>query len=152
MIPVAIGFGTLALGLGAFALWLAGGRWFAAAGLALGLLVAYVGLVETMSRPKPVGLEFTNRYANTAKIIAYQFAEPDAIYLWLELPGQPEPRSYVVPWSIDTAEKMRGVIEGAAGEAIVIEQPFQHSWHERESLPMHPDPQPMLPSKPGYKR
>src|SRR5688500_14594885 len=70
---------------------------------ALFLPLGYAALVDLLSRPKPVSAAWWERRAaeRDATVLAGRIQEDEAIYLWLELPGTPEPRAYRLPWDRD---------------------------------------------------
>ncbi len=87
---------------------------------------AYLAGTELLGQPKPLRLAAFERGADSAEVIASTFIEGEAIYLWLRLPGAPEPRAYVMPWSQSAAEALYRA-EGEAeqtGAQVVLHEPF----------------------------
>ena len=79
----------------------------AAVGAAALLLASgYFGLVDLLSRPKPVRLAWVERGTEDATLLGSSFDEGKAIYLWLKLPNVDEPRAYNLPWDPAQAEAL----------------------------------------------
>lgn len=80
-------------------------------------------------------------------IVGVKMVEGEAIYILLDIAGG-EPRYYRLPWSIETAQKLQGAMEGAGedGEVGVRTPPFDPSLDELEPL-FYAHPQPALPEK-----
>ena len=57
------------------------------------LPVAYAGLLDLLSKPKPVALEWWLQRAEAATVLGSSIREDEGIYLWLQLDGVPEPRA-----------------------------------------------------------
>jgi len=89
--------------------------------------VAYLGLMELLSKPKPVSHEWFKRAATKAVVLGIHFEEGTAIHLWLRLLDANAPRAYVLPWNSKLAEKLEDAFEDAlANNAVMfIEAPFQ---------------------------
>src|SRR3546814_15454178 len=77
--------------------------------------LVYGGATELLSRPKPLRLEW--RDAGKAEVVSAMPIEDEAIYLWLSMPDEREPRAYVLPWSRD-----------AIGRASCRERVGQYVW------------------------
>ena len=73
---------------------------------ALFMPAAYVGVIELLSRPKPVTLEWLRQGTSEATVLGTRIDENTAIHVWLELPGEDEPRAYVLPWNRSLAERI----------------------------------------------
>ena len=43
-----------------------------------------------------------------------------SIYLWLRIAGALEPRSYVIPWNLQLAEKLEDAVEAAVRKKSTI--------------------------------
>ncbi len=69
--------------------------------------VVYVQSIEMLSKPKPMSFEWYERNEAKAVLIGITLDEGKAIYMWLQLPGSPEPRNYEVPWNLRLAENWR---------------------------------------------
>lgn len=127
------------------ALWLKVGA-IATAGV---LMVAiYLGLNGMMSRPKPMSLEWYRASAEDANVIAATMIEGEAIYLWLRVPQDSEPRSYRMPWSEEAARQLAEAQHAAEsnGREVMMRKPFQ-SMQGAERPIFYPEPQPPLPAK-----
>lgn len=125
----------------------------AAAALLLGS--GYFGLADLLSRPKPVRLAWAERAAQDAVVLASAYAEGKAIYLWLKLPNDDEPRAYSLPWSTAEAEsldqaKREATTNGRAG-FVRVRQPFGEagSGDQVEQLMFYAPAQPAPPPKSG---
>jgi len=141
-----------AIGLGFLVVW--SRRRFALRVTATTLSVVLVGLfgasiVELLGRPKPVRLEWAERQGAEAEVLGSRLVEGKAIYLWLGLPGEPEPRAYVLPWNLETAKELQKALEEAEknGGQTRARLPFEKSWEKREPK-FYALPQPKLPDKP----
>ena len=62
------------------------------------LPLGYASLVDLLSKPKPVEMEWWASGAAEAEVLASRLVEGAGIYLWLQLPDIAEPRAYVLPW------------------------------------------------------
>lgn len=142
-----------AVGLGFLAVW--SRRGLAPRLAAVALSVALVGLigasvVELLGRPKPTRMEWVQRKGAEADVLGSRMVEGQAIYLWLGLPGQPEPRAYVLPWNMEVAKELQKALEEAAknGSQARAQLPYEFSWEKREPK-FYALPQPKLPDKPA---
>jgi len=115
---------------------------------ALFLPLAYASLVELLSKPKPVDLEWWLVDAAEAEVLASRLVEDEGIYLWLQLPEVSEPRAYVLPWDRATAEQLQEALREAErqGNGVQMRLPFEPSLDDLESK-FHAQPQPALPPK-----
>ncbi len=88
--------------------------------------IAYVELVEMLSKPKPISFEWFERSAEQAIVLGVSLHEGKAIYMWLRLEDSMEPRYYQLPWRQKLAEKLEDAIEDAiAGRSsVIITKPF----------------------------
>ncbi len=116
--------------------------------VALLLPVTYVSLVELLSRPKPVTLEWRQGELAEAKVIGADLREGEAIFVWLRLPDVVEPRAYVLPWDQKLAEQLHGAQRDAAsrGTAVHVKHLFQNSV-DRQPPKFYALPQPAHPPK-----
>jgi hypothetical protein len=108
MIATAVVFALL---LGAFIFAVLPHAGLARRALSTGLFVALIALVygggiEMLGRPKPMRLEWRPLSAD-AKVLGALPVENQAIYLWVEVPDASEPRSYVLPWSLEQAQQLQ---------------------------------------------
>jgi hypothetical protein len=91
--------GALAALLGLIAIWAPRRVWIKITALtttALFLLVGYVSLVDLLSRPKPVDMEWAHANAADAAVLGVHMEEDKAIYLWLGFTRRP-PSSCTTP-------------------------------------------------------
>lgn len=126
----------------------------AAIGLA-GLLMAtgYAAFVELLGRPKPAAMEWFAGRAKDARVVAARFREGKAIYLWLELDGERQPRAYVLPWSLAQARRLQEAMREAQanGTGVRMRRPFAGQG-ERADRMFYAEPQRPLPPKPPDTR
>jgi hypothetical protein len=112
------------------------------------LPLAYASLVDLLSRPKPVGLEWWQSGAAEATVLGSLMQENQSIHLWLQLPGLAEPRAYVLPWNRETAEHLQEAQREAQqqGGDVRMRMPFEPSLDNLEPR-FYALPQPALPPK-----
>jgi hypothetical protein len=112
------------------------------------LPVSYTALVDLLSKPKPVDLEWWLSGAEEAEVLASRLVEDKAIYLWLQLPELAEPRAYVLPWDRASAEELQEAKREAEqqGGGVQMRLPFEPSLEDREPR-FYAQPQPALPPK-----
>jgi hypothetical protein len=145
---------SLVLGLYAFVGLPLGsrGRRAAVSGFfALLLAALFFGYSDMLGRPKSVRLEMLHTGTQEVTILGSYVLEGSGIYLWLQLPGTPEPRYYVLAWDEQIATALQRAIEENAahhGPGVVMQLPFERSWERRDPV-FHPLPQPKLPDKNG---
>ena len=98
------------------------------------LPVSYAALVDLLSKPKPVDLEWLQSDAAQAEVLASRLVEDEAIYLWLQLPDVAEPRAYVLPWDRGSAEQLQQAMREAEqnGGGVQMRLPFEPSLEVRE--------------------
>jgi len=137
--------------LAAISLWAP--RRLAIKGMALATTVlflplAYASLLDLLSRPKPIDLEWWLSHAEEATVLGSQLQEDQSIHLWLQLPDVAEPRAYVLPWNRDTAERLQQAQREAQqqGGDVRMRMPFEPSLDDREPQ-FYAPPQPALPPK-----
>lgn len=99
-------------------------------GVSLIYLGVSVGLAlylynQLLSQPRPISQEFFNS-AEEAVVLATHPRSGEAIYLWLQLPGNPQPAYYVMPWSGRAAEELEISQREARehGGRVVMNGPF----------------------------
>lgn len=134
-----------------FSVWAPRRLWFKLAAFAVALLflpTAYAGLSRLLSMPKPVELEWWHARAEEATVLASTFREGEAIYLWLQLHDNAEPRAYSLPWSRDLAEQLQAAQREASENQTQVQMrlPFEHSLDGQEPK-FYAMPQPQLPPK-----
>jgi hypothetical protein len=112
------------------------------------LPLAYASLLDLLSRPKPIDLEWWQSNAAEATVLGSQLQEERSIHLWLQLPNVVEPRAYVLPWNRDTAERLQQAQREAQqqGGGVRMRLPFEPSLDDREPQ-FYAPPQPALPPK-----
>jgi hypothetical protein len=112
------------------------------------LPLAYASLVDLLSRPKPVDLEWWQAGAEEATVLGSVLQENQGIHLWLQLPDVAEPRAYVLPWNRDTAERLQEAQREAQQQdgEVRMRLPFEPSLEDREPM-FYAQPQPALPPK-----
>jgi hypothetical protein len=149
MTALLIGFVTFTLALG-FYLWLClpkRGRW---TGVGLVAFIALLGVVwfggaDVLARPKPTHLEW--RQPGQAEIIAAKLQEDVAIYLWLILPDEAEPRSYVLPWDQEQAEQLLKAMREGQERGVMMHKPFRSNRSLENRPTFHPSPQEAPPPR-----
>ena len=105
--------------------------------LALALMaIGYMGLLELLGRPKPIELEWGLGNTQDAEVLAAEFHEGQAIYLWLRRDGAAEPLSYRLPWSLDQAKSLQEARRRAeaSGNATRMRRPFADHSEDDEPL------------------
>jgi hypothetical protein len=112
------------------------------------LPLAYASLVELLSKPKPVDLEWVLSGTTEAEVVASRLVENQGIYVWLQLPDVFEPRAYVLPWDRRNAEQLQQAMREAEqrGNGVAMRVPFEASLDDRERK-FYARPQPALPPK-----
>ena len=110
------------------------------------IAVVYGGGIELLGRPKPLRLEW--RDAADAQVLGALPVENQAIYLWLVTPASPEPRAYVLPWSVQAAQQLQDALSEAQanGTAVQMTLPFEASLDDRAPM-FYAMPQPAMPPK-----
>jgi hypothetical protein len=142
---------ALAATLGLISIWAPRRLAIKAAALAATMLflpLAYASLVELLSKPKPVDLEWWLSHAADAEVLASRLVENEGIYLWLQLVDVAEPRAYVLPWDRASAEQLQQALREAEqqGSGVQMRLPFEPSLDDREPK-FYALPQPALPPK-----
>jgi len=142
---------ALAATLGLISIWAPRRLAIKAAALAATMLflpLAYASLVELLSKPKPVDLEWWLSRAPDAEVLASRLVENEGIYLWLQLVEVAEPRAYVLPWDRASAEELQRALREAEqqGSGVQMRLPFEPSLDDREPK-FYALPQPALPPK-----
>ena len=149
-------YAGLALSMGALAtiavwsrrrmLWKTAAVTLTAATLALG----YLGYIDLLSQPKPLGLEI--RHLKRVDVISAVLREGKAIYLWLNVEG--EPRFYELPWNSVLALELQAAMREArqAGTGVgmrlqELEGNFEGSVENRKGQRFYPQPIPAPPEK-----
>lgn len=115
---------------------------------ALFIPVAYAGLADLLSRPKPVWLEWSWNPVAEATVLGADIQEGRGIYLWLRVPEADAPRAYVLPWDRDLAQQLQEARRDATRNrtGLHIRRPFETSLaHDRPVF--YATPQPALAAK-----
>lgn len=117
------------------------------------LPVSYAAFADLLSRPKPVALEWWQKRADEATVLGSHLREGHGVYLWLQVAGTAEPRSYRLPWDRQAAQELVEALREAEknGSGVVMRAPFEPSLDRRERR-FYAMPQPALPEKGGDDR
>lgn len=88
--------------------------------------MAYVGLTDLLSKPKPVRMEWALRAVQEAQVLGASAREGEGIFLWLEIHGVSEPRSYRMPWDRKMAEQLQAAMREAQNSrrGVRVRLPF----------------------------
>jgi hypothetical protein len=118
--------------------------------VAMILPAAYVTILDLLSRPKPVSLEWAARDLKEATVISAHLKEDDRIFLWLRVEGLDEPRYYVLPWDEQIAKQLYGAQRDAEtkGTEVRMNRPFARLKVESEMM-FYAAPQRAAPPKQG---
>ena len=128
-------------------------------------------MLTLMTGPKPHFLEL--RGGETA-LLAHDWVEGEAIYLWVRWPEEDAPRAYRLPWSEETAqqiEQAEQANEAQGGEMVVefqegiggetpmtaenetdVPYEFEFSLEHRQPPVIYALPQPKPPAKPATNK
>lgn len=112
--------------------------------------IGYLQLLEMLSRPKPVAYEWFRKDVEQAQLLGASFDEGRAIYLWLRIDKDVEPRYYVLPWKQEVAEKLEDLVDNALRNhaTIVLKEPFIRKFMENlGDLNANIVPPPLPPQK-----
>ncbi len=121
--------------------------------IALGLVAVllptgYFSLVELLSRPKPMMLEWSPPTKQDSTVLASQLQEGEAIYLWVVRHDTPEPRSYVLPWDEELARELHESKRKAARDGGAVRVRMQQAQQRIEGKRMfYVEPQRAPPAK-----
>ncbi|HZT18407.1 MAG TPA: hypothetical protein VFA23_03330 [Dongiaceae bacterium] len=149
MIASAVLF-ALILGLFVFLVLPYGRPWQRAISAAVFLVLVVVvfgGSVELLSRPKPLRLEW--RDTREAQVVSASLREGQGIYIWIEFDGSSEPRSYILPWNIKTAQQLQTAMRQgqARGTAVKMSMPGASAGLDDREPKFYAKPQQPLPDK-----
>jgi hypothetical protein len=125
-------------------------RFAALAAVVLFIPIGYLQLNELLARPKPIAFEWFRRNVEQAQLLGVSLDEGRAIYLWLRVDKDIEPRYYVMPWRQDTAEKLEELIDNALRRhaTIILKKPFIRKFMEdMGDLNANVVPPPLPPQK-----
>lgn len=112
--------------------------------------LGYLQLVELLARPKPIDFEWFRKDVEQAQVLGASLDEGRAIYLWLRVDKDIEPRYYVLPWRQQTAEKLEDLIDNAVrnNSTVILKQPFIRKFmHNLGDLNANIVPPPLPPHK-----
>ncbi len=112
------------------------------------LPTAYASVTDLLSRPKPIGLEWSEDIVKEADVLAARIDEGEGIYLWLQVTHVQEPRAYVLPWDEKLARQLHKALNKAEeqGADLRMRMPFKLSLDTEEPR-FYAAPQEALPSK-----
>lgn len=121
--------------------------------VALFAFVAFVpivlaAMVDLTGRLRPSTLEWLQRDAPEADVLAADVVPDKAIRLWLRLEPGGEPLAYALPWDQQTAQQLQDALrEGeGSGTGVKMRNPFEPTLDPREPR-FWAMPQPALPPK-----
>lgn len=141
----------LASALAGICIWSPRPLWLKVSALAIAVLflpVTYASVVELLSRPKPIALEWKRADLAEAKVIGADLREGESIYLWLRVPGVEEPRFYVLPWDQQRAEQLHGAQREASAKGTAVHARGLFATSQDRQQPMfYALPQPARPPK-----
>ncbi|MFQ5984722.1 MAG: hypothetical protein ACE5LL_04310, partial [Alphaproteobacteria bacterium] len=132
----------------------AGKVWMKTSALAVAALfmpLAYASLVDLLGKPKPARLEWVLDRVAEATVLGAKLSEGEAIFLWLDIEGTAEPRSYVLPWNRRLAEELQRAMRQAEvdGTGVRVRAPFEPSLDDSEPRFYAPPPPPLPPKDHG---
>ena len=145
----------LAAGLASIAIWSPRRLLIRVGAVALATLflpTAWAAMSDLMSRPKPIDFEWWHQAEGEATVLSSQLREGDGVYLWLQISGAVEPRSYRLPWDRKLAEDLEKARAEAEknGTPMMMRMPFERTYDKRDRK-FYAMPQPALPDKPNRK-
>jgi hypothetical protein len=137
--------------LASISIWAPRKIWVRASAVALVAAISvsgYLTLTEMLSRPKPMSLAWAERAVAEAEVLGSTFIEGEAIFVWLRLPDNPEPRAYRLPWNQQQAQQLQDAMNEATeeGTGVRMRMPFQEGVETEEPL-FYALPQPPTPDK-----
>lgn len=91
------------------------------------LPVTYLTVNDLLSRPKPMQIEIAQNHLQNAIVTASLMREDEAIYLWLQMPGIREPRSYQLPWNEQMAVELHKAEREAEAEGTEVQMQMPES-------------------------
>jgi hypothetical protein len=142
--------------LAALAIWAPRKPWVRLVALGVTILfipLGYLQLVELLARPKPASFEWFRKNVEQAQVLGASLDEGRAIYLWLRIDKDVEPRYYVFPWQQQTAERLEDLIDNAVRKnaTIILKQPFIRKFmKDQGDLNANIVPPPLPPQKPPH--
>lgn len=144
---------ALAATLATIAVWAPRRVWIKAAAVvcAVGFMpVAYAGMADLLSKPKPIRLEWAKAASEQATVLGAQIKENEAIFLWLQVDAVAEPRYYKLPWDQEVAKQLQQAMKEADRNksGLAMNLPFEPS-NDPDKPKFYALPQPKLPEKGG---
>jgi len=112
------------------------------------LPLSYVSMTTLLGQPKPVQLEWLRSAEVEPRVLSSQMVEDVAIYLWVAHEGLDAPRSYVLPWSEETARELHEAQQQAEenGTEVRVNMTVVQEQQQGERA-FFADPQKQLPPK-----
>lgn len=112
--------------------------------------LAFAGMADLLSKPKPVRLEWAGATMESATVLGAQIKEGQGIFLWLQVQGLPEPRYYKLAWDQKLAEDLHKAMKEAekTKSGLAMALPFEKSY-DKDQPKFYALPQPKLPEKDG---
>jgi hypothetical protein len=142
---------ALATALASICIWSPRALWIKVGAVAIAglfLPITYASVVELLSRPKPLALEWQRAALAEARVLAADLREGERIYLWLRVPGIDEPRFYALPWDQKLAEQLhRAQREANARGTAVRARNLFGTGQDRQGPVFYAAPQPARPPK-----
>lgn len=107
-------------------------RFSALAATILIIPLGYIQLTEMLARPKPIEFEWFRKDVEQAQLLGVSLDEGRAIYMWLRIDKDIEPRYYKLPWKQQVAEKLEDLIDNALRHhsTIILKKPFIREFME----------------------
>lgn len=132
---------VLAATLASIGIWAPRRLWLrlSAVGASVALMVVgYAALVDLLSRPKPVDMEWLESAQDEATVVSAQLHEGEAIYLWLKLDGVTEPRAYQMAWNRELAQQLQEAQDqaGDAEDGVKVRRPFSRNSLQDDDEPV----------------
>lgn len=115
--------------------------------------IAFFQVTELLSRPKPANYEWLRRNVDKVTVLSASFDERRAIYLWVRLEGDTQPRYYSLPWSTKLAETLQDTLEEAVqqhGDVVLRHFFSRQALDDYGDLNVEIVPPPVPPQKPPY--
>jgi hypothetical protein len=143
---------TLAAALAAIAIWSPRALWIKVSALVITTAfvpLTYVSVIDLLSRPKPIALEWSRAGLAEARVIGAELREGEGIHLWLRVPEVPEPRSYVLPWDQKLAEQLQKAQREATekGTGLRARNLFRTGPQSKQEPVFYAEPQQARPPK-----
>ena len=98
------------------------------------LPVTYASFAELLSKPKPIKLEWWHKQSEEATVVSSVMREDEGIFLWLQIKGIQEPRSYVLPWDQELAKQLHEAQQKAeeSNSELRMRLPFEKTLDDME--------------------